>query len=55
MGWEELWNSEPEEPEREVRASLDFDSSAYILADVTKDDAWVSIELPETASLSDYQ
>ena len=41
----------------DVMASVDDDGVAerFVIADISRDDAWVSIPLCEAASLSDWQ
>lgn len=57
MGWEELWNTNMAEPGGEVMASIEWEGSPsrFIIADSSRDDAWISIGVAEAIGPEEHR
>lgn len=53
MVWDEFWSSNPEPAGDEIVASIDrtVTGTQLIIADISQDDAWISIEESESCDL----
>ncbi len=57
MVWEDFWEVDPPDEGAAITASLDCSTSIprFVIADPTTDDAWLSIDFAETASLRRHE